>query len=373
MVRRARAQALHDGDTELVSHIDEAYQYDAIDTCAVDSMCVTACPVRIDTGAFISSLRREQVGPVISAGWKTAAKAWAPGNKLASAALTGTYYMPTALVQKVTDVARALVGADTMPQYRPELTKGGVSRSNAFGSRIGDPHTDPTGVFVPACVNSMFGPQGGGTGASKAFATLIERAGLSLVVPEGIDGLCCGTPWASKGMAAGYAVMRSRVTETLLAATQDGRLPVIVDASSCTHGLQDMVEVTGITVIDAVAFINEHVVDSLEVRDKVDSITLHPTCSATHLSLVDDLVSVASTAAKNVHVPTEWNCCGYAGDRGMLHPELTHSATHREAAEVAEIGSQCHASSNRTCELGLTAATGQAYEHVLEILERASR
>ena len=373
VVRRARAKAIQEGDTELVKHIDAEYQYEGIDTCAVDSMCVTACPVGIDTGKFIKSLRRGQAGAVESAGWAAAAKAWGPGNKLASTALTGAHYLPASLVEKVTDVARALVGEDTVPSYRPELTKGGASRSKAFGTRIGDPNAEPVGVFVPACVNSMFGPQGDGIGASAAFAKLVERAGLSLVVPEGIDGMCCGTPWASKGMATGHDIMQRRVNDELIAATDGGRLPVIVDATSCTHGFQDMAETIGITVIDAVAFVNDQVVDKLEVSNKIDSITLHPTCSAKHLSLIDELEQVAAAAAETVNVPPEWNCCGYAGDRGMLHPELTEAATKREAEEVAEFDSQCHASSNRTCELGLTAATGKDYEHVLEVLERVSR
>ena len=101
--------------------------------------------------------------------------------------------------------------------------------------------------------------------------------------------------------------------------------------------------------------------------------TLHPTCSATHLGIVDTLERVAGAAAEDVRVPAEWNCCGYAGDRGMLHPELTHAATRREAEEVAELGSTCHASSNRTCELGMTEATGKPYRHVLQHLEAATR
>lgn len=68
-----------------------------------------------------------------------------------------------------------------------------------------------------------------------------------------------------------------------------------------------------------------------------------------------------------------WACCGYAGDRGMLHPELTESATRAEAKTVAELDSRYHASSNRTCELGMTQATGEPYAHVLELLERATR
>jgi D-lactate dehydrogenase len=52
----------------------------------------------------------------------------------------------------------------------------------------------------------------------------------------------------------------------------------------------------------------------------------------------------------------------------MLHPELTASATRREAAEAAALGAEAHASCNRTCELGLSRATGVPYRHVLELL-----
>lgn len=85
------------------------------------------------------------------------------------------------------------------------------------------------------------------------------------------------------------------------------------------------------------------------------------------------LVKVAEAAVEQVNVPKDWNCCGYAGDRGMLHPELTASATKREAAEAKRLGAKYHASSNRTCELGLTSATGEPYQHVLELLEQVSR
>ncbi len=46
------------------------------------------------------------------------------------------------------------------------------------------------------------------------------------------------------------------------------------------------------------------------------------------------MVAVAEHVADEVVVPQDAGCCGYAGDRGLLHPELTASATAREAAEV---------------------------------------
>ena len=57
----------------------------------------------------------------------------------------------------------------------------------------------------------------------------------------------------------------------------------------------------------------------------------------------------------------------------MLHPELTASATAKQAAEVADMGAAAHASCNRTCELGMTRATGAQYRHVLELLEEVTR
>jgi D-lactate dehydrogenase len=52
----------------------------------------------------------------------------------------------------------------------------------------------------------------------------------------------------------------------------------------------------------------------------------------------------------------------------MLHPELTASATRQQAAEITAVDAAAHASCNRTCEIGMTQATGRPYRHVLEIL-----
>ena len=49
------------------------------------------------------------------------------------------------------------------------------------------------------------------------------------------------------------------------------------------------------------------------------------------------------------------------------------AATAREAANVEQLGGDAHASCNRTCELGMTRATGQQYRHVLELLEEVTR
>ena len=82
----------------------------------------------------------------------------------------------------------------------------------------------------------------------------------------------------------------------------------------------------------------------------------------THLGTQPAFEKIANAMSDDVYVPKNWGCCGYAGDRGMLHPELTASATEAEAAELGEQKQfAAYISANRTCEQGMTEATGHTY------------
>src|SRR5690606_23595544 len=101
---------------------------------------------------------------------------------------------------------------------------------------------------------------------AQSFLRLCERAGVRVATPDDLPSLCCGTPWKSKGLSRGYAEMTARVTASLVRATDGGRLPVVCDASSCTEGLEvllDAAKQQGIRVIDAVAFVDERVLPQL--------------------------------------------------------------------------------------------------------------
>ena len=85
------------------------------------------------------------------------------------------------------------------------------------------------------------------------------------------------------------------------------------------------------------------------------------------------LRAVAEACAEEVVVPDDAGCCAFAGDRGMLHKELTASATAKEAAEVNSREYDAYLSANRMCEIGMDRATGREYYSVLMELERATR
>ena len=376
---RAIESARLAGDTALVKQLEKDYDYESVETCAVDGMCQTACPVEINTGLLVKRMRRSDAGPVVNVAWNAAAKHWEGVTRGASLALTVVDKLPAAAVIAPNKAARVVMGTDTVPLYSPELPGGGPVRKRPI------PNGTPDAVYFPACVGTMFGAakrdgEEPGHGVQYSFEQLCGRAGITLLVPKGIDGLCCGTPWSSKGMVIGQATMQEKTLTALREATRDGELAIICDASSCTEGLRQAVEsdvpLEGqrpLRIVDAVDFAAEHILPKLPGHAKLGSLALHPTCSSTRMGINGSLDAVAKAVADKVEVPLNWGCCAFAGDRGMLHPELTESATEKQGKEVEQIGASAHASCNRTCELGMTRATGADYRHVLELLEEVTR
>jgi len=379
VLRRAMADATASGDLALLHELQADYEYDAVDTCAVDGMCQVACPVNINTGDLVKRLRAENAGRVTAAAWRSAANNWSAVTRGAAIGLNVAATLPSPLTTAATRAARRVGGADTVPLWTPDLPRGGHRRKPIDSLA-------PVAVYFPSCLNAMFAPAcagpGTGPGVDAAVLALCERAAIDLVSPRGIGGLCCGTPWQSKGLTAGYERMRERTLSALSAATRNGTLPIVCDAASCTQGLIHLTESAGVAtsaetsswkIVDVVEFVAQHVLPSLKVRHKVATLTLHPTCSSVQLGIGDSLLQIAQAVADDVVIPEDWACCGFAGDRGMLHPELTASATRPEAAAVAERNSAAYASCNRTCEIGMSRATGHNYQHIVELLEFATR
>jgi D-lactate dehydrogenase len=100
---------------------------------------------------------------------------------------------------------------------------------------------------------------------------------------------------------------------------------------------------------------------------------VHPSCATRHMRLTGELERLAAGLADEVFVPRASTCCGFAGDRGLLHPELTRAATADEAAELSGREFDAHLCSNRTCEIGLQEGTGAAFESFVFALEQATR
>ena len=208
--------------------------------------------------------------------------------------------------------------------------------------------------------------------------------GLPVWIPADVAGSCCGLPWSSKGFGAAHRHKANELVEQLWEWSGEGALPIVVDAASCTGQIVEPGEGTlseanaehlaALTILDSVAWAHDRLLP--EPRGRSASSTrrrstrpARPTARATPARLA----ALAAALADDVYLPPTATCCGFAGDRGISHPELTASATRAEASELAGRHFDAYLSSNRTCEIGLSRATGRTYESVINALERATR
>ncbi|MDR1633731.1 MAG: FAD-binding oxidoreductase [Bifidobacteriaceae bacterium] len=370
--------------------------YAALDTCAADSLCVIACPVGIDTGKLMKARRAARRNPVVQSAGEWVADHWGGTVDALRGALKVAQVLPAPVLPAITQAARTVLPKDWVPQAGRDLPGPGRRRAakTPLAGTFGAPDGPIAAVYFATCVNSLFAPAPGGQGVVQALDRLSRAADVRLTMPSAIASLCCGTVWESKGLTKGLAAMAERTFDALWKASAGGELPVISDAASCTHGLAGLrnhlddrraARAAELRVIDATTFVRQQLMPRLRVDRKLAAAAVHPTCSTVHLRAKEDLIALAGEAAEDVFVPLTWGCCAFAGDRGMLHPELTAAATRPEAeavwdAEAARARSaraageqadgrfDAYVSANRTCELGIGRATGRVYRHVLEVL-----
>ncbi|MEV7277850.1 FAD-binding and (Fe-S)-binding domain-containing protein [Streptomyces sp. NPDC093111] len=361
------------------SSLLESYGYDAVDTCAGDSTCKLACPVGIDTGALMKEFRHQRHSPREERIAALTATHFRAVEAAARLAVGAAERVGDRLLGSVTGLARKAVRPDLVPEWLPEIP-------GAAPRRLPRTHRPAAvAVYYPACVNRIFGNPEGHRGPSlpEAVVALSARAGRPVWIPDDVAGTCCATIWHSKGYERGNEVMANRIVEAAWGWTAGGRLPLVVDASSCTLGIAHEVVPyltddnralhAELTVLDSLVWAADELLPRLDVRHRVGSAVVHPTCSMRHLGDEDRLTALAGACAEEVVVPEDAGCCAFAGDRGMLHPELTASATAKEAAEVTARPFDAHLSANRMCEIGMDRATGRSYYSALLELERATR
>ena len=193
-------------------------------------------------------------------------------------------------------------------------------------------------------------------------------------------GRCCGTPWTSKGYRDGAEHMARETAEALWRWSDQGALPVVIDASSCAHALKEELPAllgdderyARIRILDAIEWTHD-LLPRLDVTQRLRTVALHPTCATRRLGLTDQLQAIGAALAQETIIPPSSTCCGFAGDRGFLHPELTAAATAPLAAELAGRDLDACLCSNRPCEIGLQQATGDAWTSFAVALERATR
>ena len=382
VVRREIARMEFTGeDPRLLDQMVRDYQYDGLDTCATDGYCALACPLHLDTGMLVKHLRAEAI----------------PSKEQDRAVIAARYFgvLETGLRSGIVmgHAAEKLIGTDkinqilafgekrlhtTLPKWSEVIPAARLKRITASSP------TDAEVVYFPSCITRAMGTslEKGEAAIIELFAEVSARAGVKLYIPADSAGNCCGMPFSSKGYRQAFIERLHRTVTHFWNWSEQGKLPVVIDSSSCAYTLltaaekaipEDRDKLAQMTILDPVDYAYQFLLPKLNLHPLPDAVVLHPNCSAVKLGLAGKMVSVARACAQSVTVPTHLGCCGYAGDRGLLFPELTQSASQIEASEVNQMLYDGYYSSNLTCEMGMRQATGKPYRSIFYLLEKASR
>ncbi|MDZ7851827.1 MAG: FAD-binding and (Fe-S)-binding domain-containing protein [Halomonas sp.] len=379
VIRRelARLEALGnqatDADKARMKELGEAYVYHGIDTCAATGLCATQCPVGIDTGEMVRQLRHDRAvdkAPLarrIGRHFSGATRVARGGLNAAGAARA---VLGVNLMEKMSTGARRLSG-DRLPQWSPALPRSAPIRV-LEQAPSGDASRDKV-VYLPSCATRIFGASHDDETEARSVMeitlALLDKAGYEVVLPEMIGHLCCGMAFQSKGQFEEATHKGRELNRELLVASQNGRYPVLCDTSPCTLQMQKHLD-ERLEMLEPVAFAHDHLLPRLAVTPLDERVAVHVTCSSTRMGLADKFVGLARACAREVVVPADIDCCGFAGDKGFTTPELNASALDGLAEEVSECS--VGYSNSRTCEIGLSQHGGIPYRSILSLLDRAS-
>jgi D-lactate dehydrogenase len=388
IVVRREMQRLKDSDAPAAEYtaLDHDFPYMALDTCATDGLCATDCPVTIDTGKLTKRFRAIRHSHFANRLAETIVRHFAIAEFGARFALSAGHFiekvcgsnaMP-ALTRQLDRISRELVN-DPFWQWTYPMPK---PRRGAIPTTT---QADADAVYYPACISRIMGALPGEpeeTTNMQALLNIAQRAGVRLHIPSGLAGHCCGVPFSSKGFEAANHAAVNHTIESLFRWSDSGHLSIVIDTSPCTYGLktcrpqltiENQKKFDKLLILDSVEYVQSAILPKLPILRKLKSVALHPVCSAAKMGIAPKLVTLAKACSEEVVVPQEADCCAFAGDRGFLHPELTASATKSEAAELEAQNHDGYFSSSRTCEIGMTRATGHLYRSYLHMLDFASR
>jgi D-lactate dehydrogenase len=356
----------------IAAELSKLYSYAGLDTCATDGLCALKCPVKIDTGKLVKELRHEghsKRAEKIAASLATGMGGVTKGMRIG---LNTLYYLRLLTGKKLfgavaTGIHKATGGL--IPLWNEYFPKGAAKIDSTNKSTTDNKLKV---VYFPSCITRSMGVSREYSDAmeiTKVTEILIRRAGFEVIYPDGLDSLCCGMAFSSKGFVEAGKISSDKLEEALRIASEDGKYPVLCDMSPCLYTMKTNFG-DRLKLYEPAEFADIFLLDKLNINKLDKNVSLFAVCSAKKMEVDGHLKKIAELCTNNV-VVIDSNCCGFAGDRGFLLPELNKHGL-RNIKEQSNGCSEGYATS-RTCEIGLSKHSGISFKSIFYLLEEATR
>ena len=357
-------------DNARLKRLEKQFKYYGNETCAGDGLCSTSCPMKINVGDMIHDLREEAL-PKGSLGYKV--------GDFAANHLQGIKNMLRPVLSAAS-VAQSIIGDKGVEVVGKTLYKAGIPLwtpampTGHYSCPMTKTESKKKVVYFPSCLNQTMGHSHVDHEKKdlvNKMVEFLEKVGYEIIYPEGMQNLCCGMIWESKGMPEIADRKTRELEEALWKASEQGKYPVLCDQSPCLHRMRD--HITKMHLYEPVEFIHDLVAPDLEFTPIDEPVTVHVTCTMRRMGLGDKVIALAKMCSRNVVVPEGVGCCGFAGDKGFTNPELNTYALRKLRPQLEKAGVKRGFSNSRTCEIGLTTNSGVPYQSIVYLVDECAK
>ena len=370
---------------ERAATLRKQYKYYGDQTCATDGLCSTSCPMKINTGELTHLIRQldmnrstlgYQVGEFAAnhmAGIKSGLRVVLDVAHAAHVTLGPT--LMTTVCRTMNKMGLPL-WTTAMPKKHRQPKKSDLTQfiiNSVANSKLSTLNSPLKVVYFPSCINQTMGQskQGGKKhDLVDEVIQLMAKAGYEVIFPEGMEKMCCGQIWESKGMLDIADRKSAELEVALWKASEQGRYPVLCAQSPCLHRMKKVMH--KMKLYEPAEFIMEYLVPHLDFHPIDRPIALHLTCSTRQMGVADDLIALAKMCSTNVYLPEGVGCCGFAGDRGFTYPEMNKYALRKLRPQIEANHIEVGYSNSRTCEIGLETNTGIPYMSIVYLVNECT-
>lgn len=360
-------------DVARLKQLEKDSQYFSDETCATDGLCGIACPVKIDTGKYIKDIRHMHASDSLK---KNAAYLGDNMARVTSAGRIGLNVvnvfhtmLGSTLMGGIAGGMRKISG-NVIPKWNVAMPKGARKIKHTIAN---EGQVDKV-VYFPSCINRTMGKSKDykkeDVELTRKTEELLIRAGFTIIYPEGLNNLCCGMAFSSKGLKEEGAKKSKELEEALYRASEDGKYPILFDMSPCFYTFHEAYNMD-IKVYDPIEFMLDFVMPKLKVRNPKDVVTVFPVCSVKKIGMEQKLVELSKLCAKEV-VYVQSNCCGFAGDRGFTYPELNEHGQRHLKTQIPVACKEGY-STSRTCEIGMTEYSNINFKSIFYLIDEVTR
>ena len=382
--REIRYLAATGSNPERLATLKKQYKYYGDQTCATDGLCSTSCPMKINTGELTHLIRQMDMNNS-KMGYKLGEFA---ANHMAGIKSGLRVVLDVAHLGHVTlgptlmtGIARGMnkmglpLWTTAMPKKhrqpkKSDLTQFIIEKSIPQKEKE---HLPLKVVYFPSCINQTMGQSKHGGKIHDLVDEVIQlmaKAGYETIFPEGMERMCCGQIWESKGMLDIADRKSAELEAALWKASDEGRYPVLCAQSPCLHRMRKVMH--KMHLYEPAEFIMKFLVPRLDFHPIDRHIALHLTCSTRQMGVADDLIALAKMCSNNVFLPEGVGCCGFAGDRGFTFPELNKYGLRKLRPQIEANHIEVGYSNSRTCEIGLETNTGIPYMSIVYLVNECT-